>query len=142
MSRPRIFMTSFAVVLLIAACGGGGEGSSTTGPAASVAPNTSASPPAGASGTTGAPGPTGTAPAVTIDKFRFEPESLNVKVGDMVTWTNKESAAHSVVADDKSFTSQDRMKQGDSFSHAFTAPGTFSYFCGIHDYMKATVTVA
>ena len=77
---------------------------------------------------------------VTIANFAFSPDTLTVKVGTTVKWTNQDSATHNVTAEDNSFKSGD-LNQGDSFSFTFTTAGTYAYRCGFHASMKATITV-
>jgi plastocyanin len=79
--------------------------------------------------------------AVTIKSFAFNPPEVDVQVGQTVTWTNQDGFAHSVVADDGSFKSDD-LDQNVTFSHTFDTAGTFTYACGIHPSMKAKVVVA
>lgn len=78
---------------------------------------------------------------VAIDRFAFDPPDLKVAIGTTVVWTNNESVPHTVTATDDSFGS-DTLQKGDTFSHQFTAAGTFDYFCAIHPNMKASVTVS
>lgn len=84
--------------------------------------------------------PTGTEVKVQIANFAFNPSTLTVKVGTTVTWTNADSAQHTVTANDGSFASGD-LNQGDSFSFTFTTAGTYAYHCDVHPGMKATITV-
>ncbi|RME88605.1 MAG: hypothetical protein D6770_06610, partial [Anaerolineae bacterium] len=78
--------------------------------------------------------------SVTIQNFAFSPSSLEIKVGTTVTWTNMDSAPHTVTADDGSFDSG-TLRNGDSFSFTFNEAGTFAYHCSIHPYMTASITV-
>ena len=75
---------------------------------------------------------------VLIENHSFNPASLTIKVGDSVTWTNKDSASHNVIFAD--FES-DLMKKEDSFTHTFDTAGTFTYICGPHPYMEGTIEV-
>jgi plastocyanin len=82
------------------------------------------------------------ASSVTIQDFAFSPSAITVKKGATVTWTNKDSAAHTVTETD----SQDGPKSGDlesgkSYSFTFNTVGTFHYHCSIHPSMTGTVTV-
>jgi uncharacterized repeat protein (TIGR01451 family) len=70
----------------------------------------------------------------------YQPNPITVKAGDTVTWTNSGSLAHSVTADDNSFDSG-LVNAGSTFSHTFSAAGTFAYHCTPHPWMKATVIV-
>lgn len=80
--------------------------------------------------------------AVTIKGFAFDPKELDVKVGDTVTWTNEDGAAHTVKSPADAFEESADLGQGDTFSHTFDQAGTFDYICGIHTGMKATVVVS
>ena len=77
---------------------------------------------------------------VTIAGFAFSPAELTIKVGTTIKWTNQDSAAHNITADDSSWGSSS-LAQGDSFSFTFSNSGTFAYHCGVHPNMKATITV-
>jgi len=84
----------------------------------------------------------------------FSPNPLNVKVGDTVTWTNKDTQPHTVTSgtgsDDpnsgKEFDSSPNfnplLAPQKTFSHKFETAGEFPYYCGLHPAMKGTVVVA
>jgi amicyanin len=76
-----------------------------------------------------------------IKDFAFSPSSLTIKVGDKVTWTNQDSAPHTVTADSRGEFDSGRLSQGDTFSYTFDTAGTFDYHCSIHPFMQATVIV-
>lgn len=78
--------------------------------------------------------------AVDISQMRFNAPTVTIKAGGTVTWTNREGVPHTVTATDGSFGSS-QLTAGDSFSHTFTEPGTYSYFCQVHPTMRATVVV-
>jgi plastocyanin len=77
---------------------------------------------------------------VKIDYFAFAPEQLTVKAGTTVTWVNDDDTPHTVVATGKAFRSK-ALDTDDKFSFTFTTPGSYEYFCSLHPYMKAMVTV-
>ena len=77
---------------------------------------------------------------VAIDGFAFAPAMLTVRVGSTVTWTNRDEEPHTIVASDGSFRSPG-MGTGATFSHTFSATGTFGYLCSIHPMMHGTVVV-
>lgn len=85
------------------------------------------------------PVPTGV--KVSISNFSFNPGTLTVKVGTTVTWTNEDSAPHTVTSDSGSLLNSPRLSQGQSFSFTFTEVGSTSYHCAIHPMMKGTVIV-
>ncbi|KRR15488.1 amicyanin [Bradyrhizobium lablabi] len=77
--------------------------------------------------------------AVHIDNFVFEPAQLTVKVGQTVTWTNRDDIPHTVVCAGK-FRSKTMDTDG-TFSFTFTAPGDYKYFCSLHPHMTGMVKV-
>jgi len=78
--------------------------------------------------------------AAAIEGFAFAPGTIEIKVGTTITWTNNDSAPHTVTANDRSFESG-RLEQGQTFSFTFDTAGTFEYFCEYHPGMTATVVV-
>jgi plastocyanin len=119
---------TLAALTLLAAAGalvvgcGGGNNSSGGGPTTSGAGTP-------ASGT-----------AVAIDNFAFSPATLNVKMGQQVTWTNKQDVEHTVTADGGTF--DHPMPPNATFSFTFPKAGSFAYHCRIHPSMKGTVVVS
>ncbi|MCB0141858.1 MAG: cupredoxin domain-containing protein [Caldilineaceae bacterium] len=77
---------------------------------------------------------------VLIQNFAYSPATITIDVGETVTWTNLDSAPHTVSADDDSFSS-DTLNENDTFSHTFSTAGVFSYFCQFHSFMKAEIVV-
>lgn len=77
---------------------------------------------------------------VVISNFAFAPAVITVPKGTTVTWTNKDGDAHTVAAQDGSFSSAP-LGTNAGYRHTFTKPGTYSYLCTIHPFMTATVVV-
>jgi len=85
----------------------------------------------------------GTAPSeaqVTIQGFAFDPVELTVTVGTTVTWTNEDSAPHTITSDDGQWDSGS-FSQGGTYSRVFDQAGSFGYYCAIHTSMKGTIVV-
>lgn len=78
--------------------------------------------------------------AVKIENFAFDPPILKVKKGTTVTWTQADTAPHTVTADDGSFSSE-QLSKGQTFTFTFNKTGEFSYKCTIHPSMTAKVIV-
>jgi plastocyanin len=76
---------------------------------------------------------------VSIDNFTFSPASLTVKVGDTVTWTNRDDIPHTIVSAGK-FRSK-ALDTDNSFSFTFTSAGDYQYFCSLHPHMTGTIKV-
>ena len=80
----------------------------------------------------------GTDHEVIIENFVFDSSDLTIKVGDTVTWTNNDGAAHTVKI---GTIESDNMSKSDTFSFTFSEVGTFEYICGLHPYMKGKIIV-
>jgi amicyanin len=79
---------------------------------------------------------------VDIAGFAFNPGTVNVKVGDTVTWTNKDGAPHTVtVSAGAELFDSGSIGKGQSYSHTFTKTGTYQYKCSIHPGMTGIVSV-
>ncbi|MFB5617118.1 MAG: PEFG-CTERM sorting domain-containing protein [Nitrosopumilus sp.] len=76
----------------------------------------------------------------------YIPYEITINVGEEVTWSNDDSAAHTVTAGSASdgpsgvFDSSLFMA-GTTFSHTFEEAGTFPYFCMVHPWMEGIVNV-
>lgn len=82
--------------------------------------------------------------AVEIKDFAFSPANITVKVGAKVTWTNKDSVAHTVTSDSDSTDGgmdSKSLATGETYSVTFSKAGTFKYHCTFHPGMTGTVTV-
>lgn len=89
---------------------------------------------------------------VQITDQGFKPDTLEIKAGQKVVWTNSTLKDHSVVASmpveggdaqdkEKPLFDSGRIKPGGSFSYTFATPGTFAYRCSFDMAMKGTVVV-
>lgn len=78
---------------------------------------------------------------ISIQSFAYQPANIEVSVGTTVTWTNHDAAPHTVTFRQGPMKGSGMLQQGQSFSSTFTSPGTFAYYCAVHPYMTATVTV-
>jgi plastocyanin len=80
--------------------------------------------------------------------YLYEPDTIQVKVGDTVTWTNTDDALHTVTSgsgtDENMGAEFDSgmMSTGKTFEHTFGAAGEFPYFCIIHPDMIGKVLVS
>ena len=80
--------------------------------------------------------------ALNTTSTYFSPATITVVIGvnNTVIWTNDDSAEHTVTATNNSFNSG-LIEPGQSFTYTFTTPGTYTYYCTIHPWMKGTVIV-
>lgn len=78
---------------------------------------------------------------VAIDNFTFVPANLSAQTGTVIRWTNNDDVTHTVSADaDHSFDSG-ALGKGATFELTAGQPGTYTYACRIHPFMKATLVV-
>jgi plastocyanin len=130
---------TFALLLLMAACAPASQVVASTGLPTPVPPEAVATVPLAkplAVANPNAPG----GPQLTIENFNFTPAVMTVAAGTTITWTNNDDVEHTVTASDNSFSSK-ALETGDTFSHTFVQPGTYTYFCAIHPFMTGRVTV-
>lgn len=109
----------------------------TSGPGATVAPGSSA------------PATTAPVPAanlVTVKTFQFKPATITVKAGTPVQWQNEDEITHEPTAGAPGATT-DAFKpvtldgKGATGAVTITTPGTYPYFCAVHESMHGQITV-
>lgn len=77
---------------------------------------------------------------VEIIDYAFSPQTLNIKTGDTVIWTNKDNIRHDIKSNDGSFYSIP-LDTGEMYAFTFNHEGTFKYRCGLHPTMEGTIIV-
>lgn len=99
------------------------------------------------------PGHGGESILVDGDMFQYTPPSTTIAVGDTLIWFWQGSVFrnHSVTAepgqaeqfdsDPGGLPTNASHPDGDSFSHAFTQQGVFTYYCKVHSSMRGSVEV-
>jgi len=132
--NPRLIRRAIAPILVIgslatlAACGedqanAGSDGSAVDAGATSVAP-------------------TGVmVPVVALDNS-FRPQALEVHVGDTVSWENRGNNDHNVLSIETGAWGAEviAFNPGDVYTHVFTEPGEYAYYCSIHGSAQAGMT--
>lgn len=88
---------------------------------------------------------------IVIEPGVFSPHVTTIHAGDRVTWSNRDNVEHFLTSsgptarpvarsvEDLEF--HQLLEPENNYSHAFTAPGTYPYFCAIHLGMSGTVVV-
>ena len=80
---------------------------------------------------------------MAIENFAFNPQTIEIAVGDTVTWTNNDTAQHTVTQSPSGSGFQSGgLAQGATFEQTFDTAGTFDYFCEFHSGMTGTVVVS
>ncbi len=78
---------------------------------------------------------------VDIADFAFDPETVEIAVGDTITWTNQDGNPHTATAQDRDVLQSGTLQQGDTYSQTFDTAGTYDYFCEFHAPMQGTIVV-
>lgn len=129
MKQRFLLSSALLLVILLAACNANPGGAIQTTPAATPAQSSS-----------NLPVTEGKDIPITIADFKFSPIEIKIHVGTTLTWTNMDSATHTVTATDGSFDSS-ALNKGDTFAHTFDQEGNFTYYCSNHANMQGLVVV-
>jgi len=78
---------------------------------------------------------------IEIKDFAFNPQTITVKSGEKITWTNRDEEPHTVVSVEKQFKKSSALDTDQSFTITAGAPGTYTYFCSVHPKMTGTIVV-
>ena len=132
-------IATLATAVALAACSGGTG--ATTGPA-TQGPQATQGPAATTAGSAVCTDSTGTTTVqATVANFQWGP--VSAKVGDVITWTNSDTAPHKVALDDGSCTMSSSIAgSGGKASLVFSAAGTYPFHCSIHPSMMGTITIS
>jgi plastocyanin len=80
--------------------------------------------------------------SVQMANFAFAPAAITVHEGDTITWTNQDTAPHTVTTTSgPERLDSPYLSKGQSWSYTFTAPGMYMYYCTVHPDMRAEVIV-
>ncbi len=75
-----------------------------------------------------------------IARLTFVPDRLRVRVGDRISWTNRDIAPHTATALDRSWDTG-RIDKDETKSIVVTADLSPAYFCRFHPNMKAHLEI-
>jgi plastocyanin len=78
---------------------------------------------------------------VDITAAGFTPNRVTIDYGDTVTWTNKDSGNHQILADQLAFPTSPVLAQNATYSYTFTKSGSFGYRDALHTNRRGTVVV-
>lgn len=77
---------------------------------------------------------------VEIEGFAFAPDVLEIRVGDSITFTNRDSPRHTATEENGLFDTG-MLGQDESETITFNEAGTFAYICTPHPNMQARILV-
>ncbi len=112
----RFLLATIAVALV--GCGGGGAGSASSQSSAAPGPRT-----------------------VAIADYSYKPATITVAAGTKVTFSNHDSTAHTATSKQPGGFETDAIQPGKSASVVLEKPGTYTYYCLFHPFMKGTIVV-
>jgi plastocyanin len=113
-------------------------------------PTSTAAPPSSTSSGSGPASPTVNLPSGVgaNQQLNFSPATLSVTSGTTITFVNQDTATHNIdftsvpsgstVAQG---TTSPNLKNGNMYTVTLTTPGTYTYVCDYHNWMKGTITV-
>lgn len=78
---------------------------------------------------------------VDITVAGFTPKNITIDFGDTVTWTNKDTGNHQVLADGAAFPTSPVLGPNQSYSHTFTKSGNFDYRDAFNTNRRGSITV-
>jgi amicyanin len=82
------------------------------------------------------------AATLTIGAMKFPADTVVISAGQAVRWNNIDPLGHTVAFDTASGeASSDLIPPKGAYVHRFTRPGTYTYFCTPHPFMKGVVVV-
>ncbi|HEV7163111.1 MAG TPA: plastocyanin/azurin family copper-binding protein [Solirubrobacteraceae bacterium] len=147
MRRALAAPIACAAVILIAGCGSSGSSSSSSGSTAST--SSTASSGLKATTTPKYAAPSASSPVqsgvvqIAYRNIAIDPDTLKVKVGSTLKWTNYDSVEHNVTSEGgpQKFASKDFGENG-TFEIKANKPGVIHYQCTIHPAsMNGTIEV-
>lgn len=144
--RRIAFVPILAALLAVAGCSGasGSSAAPATPAGASAAAASAAGSPtgSGAGGAACSAAPAGSSAAVTvaIKDFKFAPQPVEAKVGDVIAWSNQDAAPHSATLDDGTCDTK-TINSGAQAMLVFSAPGTYTYHCSVHPAQMKDYTI-
>ncbi len=71
----------------------------------------------------------------------FVPTVLHALAGSTVTWTNDSTEPHNVAGATLEWGNYNELRNGETVQHRFEKPGTYPYYCFVHNGMIGTVVV-
>ena len=73
-------------------------------------------------------------------EMTFRPLRIEVVAGATVVWTNSDAMVHTVTGDDGRWSSG-AIEPGATWRRRFDHPGTYTFHCTPHPFMKGVVVV-
>jgi plastocyanin len=137
-TRFRLGVLIATAALALAACSSSGSTAAPASQPAASTPAAASAPAASAPAAAACSEGSGSGTAAQIKDFAF-PTGLSVAAGQSITWTNADSANHTVTFDDGSCDTP--VDAGKTVTVTYNTPGTFAFHCKIHPNMTSSLEV-
>jgi plastocyanin len=76
------------------------------------------------------------------NRIFFNPSSTSINVGTLVKWINNDNTIHTVTFATPGIYDSGIIAAHGSVSHSFYDQGVFDYFCRLHPFMTANITIS
>ncbi len=81
---------------------------------------------------------------IDIQDRSFYPQTVKIKKGTVIIWTNQDSMKHTITSDISNsdiLLNSPRLSRKDEYRIRFDTIGNYSYHCSVHPYMQGTIIV-
>lgn len=78
---------------------------------------------------------------IELSDTTLQPRVVEITEGGSVVWINRDRTTHRLVSLAPNVFESPRLGEGESYASTFPKPGTYPYYCTIHNEMKGTVVV-
>ncbi len=78
---------------------------------------------------------------VDIQNFKYKPQTVEIKAGTKVSFTNGDTAKHTATSQPQGKFDSGDISKGQTKKVTFKTPGTFRYYCVYHAFMTGSVKV-
>ncbi|GAC1569832.1 MAG: hypothetical protein NVS3B6_23140 [Pseudarthrobacter sp.] len=76
-----------------------------------------------------------------IQNYLYKGATVQVKAGTPVEFLNKDSSEHTATADTAGAFETGTLTQGKTATVTLSKPGSYTYHCAFHPFMKGTLVV-
>ena len=91
--------------------------------------------------TLGAPAGAAVAAEIRMTALKFRADTVTISAGQAVRWTNGDPVEHTVTFDGGAEAGSPVIPSNGRYVHRFDKPGTYTYHCTPHPFMKGVIVV-
>jgi plastocyanin len=79
---------------------------------------------------------------VVIRDYELLPPTIPIAAGETVTWQNTDDVDHQLLSDDGTTVDTGVIAPGQPAAATLTTPGSYGYYCDIHNSMRGTIVIS